>query len=105
MKEGAQERPLGTLEKAPGSQNTSSKESGGQALGTQSRSSHGGGPLGLGLAQLDCRDFCNTWDFRAQLYLTPVARRGTGVQCSGVNRDGYPLRGWHEEARVSGLSS
>lgn len=37
------------------------------------------GTLGLGLAQLDCRDFCNTWDFRAQLYLTPVERRGTGV--------------------------
>lgn len=44
MREGAQEWPLGTLEKAPGSQNTSSKESGGQALGTQSRSPHCGGP-------------------------------------------------------------
>lgn len=81
MREGAQERPLGTLEKTPGSQNTSSKESGGQALGTQSRSPHCGESLGLGLglAQLNCRDFCNTWDFRAQLYLTPVERRGTGV--------------------------
>lgn len=96
--EGAQERPPGTLEKNSGKPGHQQQREWWVGVGYPKQGSGIGDALGLALGQMDW-DFCNTWNFRAQLCLAPVdtwhlSRRG-GQVCvrSGVNREQGPSRG------------